>query len=229
MKIFNSHHRVGFIWICVLAAALLLGGRLWEAWQWNWTGLRLMKGQEASIPLTPPGCSHISHIWLVGMMAGKRGDLPAQRQAFEQALKCSSNYLSLIQAVLPEDLEIARLATQQYPENSKAWYWLGQASAPTDPFAAQQAYLRTLTLDPHNDWAWYRVGRNYELNGEFEMAGEAYLKCCLNGDPGSNGCWGAGRMMEKLGNLQQAIEYYRLSRWEKALERAQELEKQLSP
>jgi hypothetical protein len=36
-------------------------------------------------------------------------------------------------------------------------------------------------------------------------------------------------MMERMGNLQQAIEYHRRSRWEGALKRADELEDQLSP
>jgi len=39
----------------------------------------------------------------------------------------------------------------------------------------------------------------------------------------------AGRMMERLGNMPQAIAYYRLSHWEWPLKRAQELEASLNP
>ena len=73
----------------------------------------MVKGELVAI--TSPGCSHI---WLVGTVAGQRGDLLAQHQAFMQALGCSPNYQSLIQAVLPEDQELAQLATQYYPESS---------------------------------------------------------------------------------------------------------------
>jgi hypothetical protein len=73
LKIFNNHHRVGFIWFFVLVAMLLFGGRLWKAWQWNWFGLQLMKGEEASIPAAFPDCFHV---WLVGRAAGMRGNLP---------------------------------------------------------------------------------------------------------------------------------------------------------
>jgi hypothetical protein len=52
----------------------------------------------------------------------------------------------------------------------------------------------------------------------------AFLNCCYFGDPGKNVCWNAGRVSEEQGNFQQAIEYYRLSRWEMALERAKVLE-----
>jgi len=124
---------------------------------------------------------------------------------------------------------MALLATQYYPDSSKAWFWLGEATAPTDHLGARQAYLRTVALAPRYGLAWCRLGRNYESNSELEKATEAWLNCCLNGDPGKNGCYGAGRMMEQLGNPQQAIEYYRRSHWEGALNRADELEKQLIP
>jgi hypothetical protein len=104
--------RVALIWICILAAALFFWGRLWDAWQWNWINLCLIKGQAV---ITTSDCSHI---WLVGMAAGQRGDLSGQRQAFMQALGCSRIYLSLVQDVLPENKEMARLAAQYYPESS---------------------------------------------------------------------------------------------------------------
>ena len=53
----------------------------------------------------------------------------------------------------------------------------------------------------------------------------AFAECCGNNDPGVNGCWGAGRMMEKEGNIPQAIYYYRLSHWSTSLQRADTLEK----
>jgi tetratricopeptide (TPR) repeat protein len=216
--------QVGLLSICVLAIALVGGIRLWNAWQWNAIDLRLVKDQY--IAITSPDCSHI---WLVGRAAGQRGDRIAQRQAFMQALGCSPVYRSLVQTILPEDQDLARLTTQYYPESSEAWFWLGEASTPSDPQGARQAYLKTLTLSPHNGLAWCRLGLNYEKNSEFDKAADAWLNCCLNGDPGANGCYGAGRMMERLGNLPQAIVYYRLSVWETAQNRADELEKQLSP
>lgn len=185
-----------------------------------------LKGKGEPIAVTTSGCGHI---WLVGVEAGKRGDLAGQRHIWEQALGCAPNYLSLLQAVLPQDKGMALLATQRYPDSSKAWFWLGEAIAPTDHLAARQAYLRTVALAPDDGLAWCRLGSSYEHDGEPEKASEAFLNCCLNGDRGSNGCYGAGRIMERLGNVQKAIEYYRLSRWEGALKRAEELENQLKP
>ena len=53
------------------------------------------------------------------------------------------------------------------------------------------------------------------------------FQACLNGDPGANGCYGAGSIARELGDLEAAIRYYRLSNWEEALSLADELENQL--
>ena len=219
-----QYFQARWLWLGVLVTAVFLGARLQDAWRWNSRALLFLKGEP--IAVTASGCGHI---WLVGAGAGRRGDLVGQRHIWEQALGCSPGNLSLLQIILPQDIDMAMLATQRYPNNFKTWFWLGEALAPTDPLGARQAYLRTVALAPHDGLAWCRLGRNYEYNGELEKATEAWLNCCLNGDPGSNGCYGAGRMMERLGNPQQAIEYYRRSRWAGALKRAEELEKQPSP
>jgi tetratricopeptide (TPR) repeat protein len=216
-------HRVAFTWIILLAVGLFFGGRLRDAWQSNLTNLRLLKGQDVS---TTSDCSHV---WLVGIAAGQRAGRSAQRQAMVQALGCSPAYLSLVQAIYPKDQEMAQLATQYYTESSKAWFWLGETKAPTDQLAALQAYLRTVALAPYNGLAWCRLGYGYEQMDDLEQATNAFLNCCRNNDPGSHGCYGAGLMMEQLGNLPQAIAYYRLSHWEGALKRAQELEASLKP
>jgi hypothetical protein len=124
---------------------------------------------------------------------------------------------------------MALLATQLYPSSSDAWFWLGEALAPTDRLDARQAYLHTVTLSPHHGLAWCRLGYDFEYDGQLEKALANFLNCCYSGDPGYHGCYGAGRMMEQQGNLPQAIAYHRLSRWEGALKRANELEKQLNP
>jgi tetratricopeptide (TPR) repeat protein len=221
MKFFG----IGLISIGVLTAALV-GAHLWASWQWNLNALNLIHTKGIPKSIMDLDCPQI---WLTGMIAGQRGDHTAQRQAFKQVMRCSPDYLPLIQAVLPKDLEIAQLATQYYPMNAKAWFWLGEAAILTDPHEAQQAYFRTVALAPHNGLGWCRLGISYQQTSELEKAAEAYLNCCLNADPGKNGCVNAGRVMEQLGDLNQAIEYYRLSQWEEALKRAKELDAMLNP
>ena len=219
-----KHFQTKWVWLGVLITTMFWGASLQYAWRWNSRALCFLKGEP--IAVTAMGCDHI---WLAAAEAGRRGDPSGQRHIWEQALGCSPGNLSLLLTVLPQETDMARLATQSYPNNFKAWFWFGEAIAPNDYLDARQAYLRTVALAPSYGLAWCRLGRNYENNGEIEKAAKAWLNCCCNGDPGSNGCYGAGRMMEQLGDPQQAIEYYRFSHWEGSLKRADELEAQLHP
>jgi hypothetical protein len=59
------------------------------------------------------------------------------------------------------------------------------------------------------------------------LARNAFIQCCNHGDPGSHGCYNAGRIEQERGQLETAILFYRLSHWEEAHRRADELEASL--
>jgi len=147
---------------------------------------------------------------------------------FTTILHCGSQNVSLLQSLEPVNINHSVQAATAYPNNATAWFWVGDATAPTDPTFARQAYLQTVTLNPRFSLAWCRLGWSYEHTEEIESALNAFLNCCQINDPGSNGCYGAGRMAEKLGDPQKAIEYYRMSHWEGSLKRADELEAELN-
>jgi tetratricopeptide (TPR) repeat protein len=221
--------RMVFLWLSRLLFVLILlysGARLGDSWRWNMWATHLLK--DGQIP-NPPEIKTCSQKWLTGVVAAKRGDLEEQRLIWEQSLACSQHYLTLLHAAAPQDQELARLAAQFYPRSTLGWFWLGGTLFYTDRSASQPAYLHIVELEPRNGIAWCHLGWIYEGLGEVETAAEDFYKCCRNGDPGRNGCFGAGRMMEKLGDPAQAITYYRLSRFDVAQSRADELEKQLNP
>ncbi|NIR63768.1 MAG: hypothetical protein GWO10_08350, partial [candidate division Zixibacteria bacterium] len=121
--------------------------------------------------------------------------------------------------------DIASRAAELYPEQSISWFWLGElANTGPDRFLAAFYFERSMLLNPSDGLAWCRLGRIYEGQEMFEDSFQAYAQCCQNGDPGSHGCFGAGRLSEKLGNIPMAIEYYQRSHHEPALDRAEELE-----
>ncbi|MGC8838813.1 MAG: hypothetical protein ACP5UM_10400, partial [Anaerolineae bacterium] len=60
-----------------------------------------------------------------------------------------------------------------------------------------------------------------------EAAIQAYLNSCTYGDPGSNGCYRAGKTAERLGDYARAAQYYRLSRNEGIRQLATEMEKKV--
>jgi tetratricopeptide (TPR) repeat protein len=89
---------------------------------------------------------------------------------------------------------------------------------------ASQYYAESARLNPSDGLAWCRLGWVEEAQERLPSALDAFWQCCQNGDPGSNGCYSAGRVAEKLGDIPAAIRYYRLSHWSPALQRADELE-----
>jgi cytochrome c-type biogenesis protein CcmH/NrfG len=134
-----------------------------------------------------------------------------------------------LQSLRPLDRDLASQAVKLYPQNSAAWFWLGEASFTEEKAISRQAYQQATTLNPKDSVAWCRLGSIYENANELDLALKALTACCRLGDPGRNGCWGAGRVYEKLGDLPAAIATYRRSIWSTALQRADELEKQLKP
>ena len=156
-------------------------------------------------------------------LAAQNLDPVAQSNAYRNLLACPSQYLAMMSFQRPADQDLAGQAVRQNPSDPAAWFWLANAQEATNSPAALDSYLKVVGLDPTDGLAWCRLGFGYEGLDQVEPARDAFLKCCQNEDPGSNGCFGAGRMEEKLGNPRQAILDYRLSRWDGALKKANAL------
>ena len=103
---------------------------------------------------------------------------------------------------------------------------LGSLLSKSQPESAIELYREGLQHKPHDGVRWYELG-DLLAQREPQLAIEAYLQSCNYGDPGNHGCYGAGRVAEQQGDIQQAIQYYRLSDWEAALDRAKQLERTL--
>jgi hypothetical protein len=166
---------------------------------------------------------HLS--WLISKFQSQ----DQQQISFLDAFKCSPEYLHIAMNYRPIDLELALMASQLYPNDEDVWMWLGFSQEYQKANAGLEAYQRVVALDSRNGIAWCAIGEILERQALFSQAEDAYLNCCKNQDPGGAGCYGAGQMAEKLGNLQLAVQYYRLSSSENALLRAKELEKSSLP
>ncbi len=60
--------------------------------------------------------------------------------------------------------------------------------------------------------------------GDFLQAIKSFYNCCENLDAGFHGCYGAGRLSEKIGDPMKAIDYYRMSKSREVLKIADDLE-----
>jgi tetratricopeptide (TPR) repeat protein len=172
---------------------------------------------------TAEGCS--AH-WFRGLLAHAASAEDARDEAWVKAMRCSPRYIPMVFAILPDYLPLAEAAAQAQPDSADAWFALARIRSQENPEAAIELYRRGLALRPTDGRRWQELG-NLLAGRDPQAAIEAYLQSCHNGDPGSNGCWNAGKTAERLGDIKVAIRYYRLSRWSAALSRAAQLEQQL--
>ena len=164
--------------------------------------------------------------WFQGLLAQAVGEEETRDEALVETVRCSPDYVPLIFVILPNHQSLAEQAVRLQPESADAWFWLASARSHEDPQAAIECYRRGLALRPTDGLRWRELG-DLLASRDPQAAIEAYLQSCYNGDPGSNGCLRAGWTAERLGDVQAAIRYYRLSRYSGALDRAAQLEQQL--
>ena len=163
--------------------------------------------------------------WQISLLSHYTGNLSATVERLETMLNCSPEAVDWLFLMAPQRKDLALRAAQLYPQDAKVWLWLGDlASQENDVLLAEQNYLRSTRQDPLYGLAWCRLGKIKESQGLLDQAVDSFWLCCKNGDPGSNGCYGAGRVAEKLGDIPNAIRYYRHSHYQRARDRADELE-----
>jgi tetratricopeptide (TPR) repeat protein len=223
-----------FSWVLIVIIFIL---QSLESVDRNQLSLLMMKGAFYNLPLLASafagyqalGESGCQANWMAGKAADLLGKETEKQAAWMKYIECSKTSVALLRYALPMDAMFAEKAITLYPDSVDAIYWYVNAVVKNDTEAAILSYNRIVQIDPNQELAWCRLGSLYEKNQLYDQSVKAYLQCCLHNDPGENGCYGAGRVMEKLGDPRKAIEYYRLSRWQPALDRANELEKHLHP
>jgi tetratricopeptide (TPR) repeat protein len=216
----------GIRWLTGAGLALLavVGG----AWllPHNLFSLAVLHGDLPTDATFSSGTASCMEYWLVGKVAQQRGRLEEARTAWSSAMGCDQRYVELAQASLPKDAGLAERAASLYPEDARALFWMAETRTKDQTGEAIGLYQQVVTLETGFGLAWCRLGY-LQTRSDLAEAVKSYSQCCRYDDPGSNGCWNAGRILEQLGDTQKAIEYYRMSRWDKALKRADELEKVL--
>lgn len=221
--------------VAVAAGALvLLGVMLWAALPVN------RAGQLAARALLAPQAAGADSLattgalaaarcragWYEGLIADAAGDGAARSAAWRALLGCAADYTGYMAVLAPDDEALARAALEAQPDNPAAYFWLAEILAPDAPVEAIALFREGLSYAPADGWRWLALARL--LDGRDDAAAlDAYLQACRNGDPGANGCAHAATIVEAQGDLETAIRYYRLSNWDEAQRRADELESEL--
>jgi len=144
-------------------------------------------------------------------------------QALSQLLPCSPAYMDMIRALAPTDAELAAEARALYPDLPEPLYWLAESQGGYMAPVNLPVYQQIVTEHPAEGLAWCYLGYQYERDGNIQASLDARINCCFNGDPGSNGCYHAGRLYEQLSDHENAIKYYLLSKWTTSREKGLDL------
>lgn len=175
--------------------------------------------------------------WFMGIIAHKRSEYTIRNSAWMASIQCDPRYIRLAYLLIPDEESIAKYAVQVQPDTAEGWFWLAEMDyaiwrgseirdlSEQDQIDAIRYFKEGLQSDPKDGLRWRELG-DLLVNDNPQAAIDAYLQSCFNGDPGYNGCRLAGSTAEKLGDIDNAIKYYRYSRWEDVLNRASELEAQ---
>ena len=164
--------------------------------------------------------------WYEGLVRHLMGDTTGRAAAWSDLVICSADYTDYMAVLAPSDAGLARVAIDAQPRSAAGYFWLAPALAADSPDEAIALFREGLRLAPDDGRRWLALAELLEPRDR-AAALEAYLQACHNGDPGANGCLRAGSLAESQGDIATAIRYYRLSKWEGALDRAAELERQL--
>jgi hypothetical protein len=174
--------------------------------------------------------------WYLSFVEDTKGNLSRRYLLWQEVLRCEPIFINFLAIILPEDQELAHTAIELHPRSAESWFWLVDALIESEGSSTYlrpqkeenrskliQLYIRGLEVDPYDSLRWRELGDLLQPVDK-KAAIEAYLQSCFTGDIGSNGCFRAGQTAEELGDIENAIRYYRYSRWTNALKRADKLE-----
>lgn len=170
-----------------------------------------------------------AYYWQAGRVGQLSGAIGTGALNYAKLLECTDIYILMMEQANPLDQKLAQAAVNNYPDSHEAFFWLAEAIVSDDPVCAMEFYERATQIDPSDGLAWCRLGGLLRNADDLIGAVDAFMNCCLHGDPGYNGCWGAGGTYESLNDIPAAIQAYRLSFWGGALSRADQLEDRIKP
>lgn len=187
-------------------------------------GSRAALAQGEALLASPLVAEDCRALWLQGLVAHARGETTARDESWVQWLRCPGARVVFLEVTLGDDLSWAERSVRLAPQDAEGWFWLARLRAAANPEEAILLYRQGFARNPFDALRWRELG-DLLVDRDPEAAIRAYLNSCYYGDPGSNGCYRAGKTAERLGDWERAARYYRLSRNEGVRQLAVEIQK----
>ena len=173
-----------------------------------------------------------------GLLFHLDGDEQQRDLFWLDAIHCASRYIVLLRQYMPDNRDFAEIAVQEHPEIAEGWFWLAESYIVRDNWGPHpileenrgkviNIYEQGLRISPFHSERWRELGDLY-VEHDPQAAIDAYLKSCFTGDLHHNGCWRAGLTAEAIGDITNAIRYFRYSDLPFQRARADQLEAKLN-
>jgi len=163
-------------------------------------------------------------LWMMGLMSHARGNVEQRDVRWERFLACEPSGIPFVAAYLREDRAWAERVVRLFPDRAESWFWLAHLAERDDPALAAEAYRRGLEIAPYDGMRWQSYGFVLLRTAGEEAALQAFIRSC---EMGGNGCRRVGAIMERRGDLETAIRYYRADRSPEFHRYADELERKM--
>ncbi len=220
--------------VAVTSLVMIIGGLAWVTFPTNQaarlTAAALVGGAnqaEAAQAVSLAAETSCDLHWYEGLLYNAQPQPQARDTAWGSLLGCTDRFALFMPSLAPGNSSLAHEMIKRRPASPVGYFWLAEMVTADDPSAAIAWYEQGLKLAPEDGRRWGLLG-DLLVDVEPDAALVAYLQACQNGDSGANGCLRAGSLAEKQGRIDDAISYYRLSKYSGAQERADELERAVS-
>jgi tetratricopeptide (TPR) repeat protein len=224
-------------WVLLAAILLLSLVQGQEILRLNVHSLQVVKASFDPAEISNPVTRSISisdptlncHLrWFELLLKYRQQPVDSDDPIFGEVISCSSLIMRMLRKMYPMNLELAKLSALTYPDQTFPLYWIFDiTNSPINP-NSRDLIEKIIELNPKEGLAWRYLGLIYLQEGNISEAISAHINSCLNGDPGFHGCHGAGSLLEQEGEYDQAIYFYRLSRWQVSQQKADDLEKRIT-
>ena len=130
---------------------------------------------------------------------------------------CSARYLNLLHNLEPRNVVAAEKSIILKPDAPTLWFWVAEIRGGCQNYSSHKVTQEN----------WEEIAALLKTGLALALYDGLRWRLLAMVTPGFNGCYRAGALAEKLGDCENAIPYYRYSRYEGALRRADELERKI--
>jgi hypothetical protein len=164
------------------------------------------------------------YLWLSNAVIIRKNKDIKSLDFYSNLFSCNYLYVHMMKKVHPLDLSLSEIAYVKYPQDINVLKWVGDSLFEKNKQGSLDIFLQATKLFKNDSYSWGKLGELYENFQMDELAKNAYITSCLNGDNDVNACYNAGKLLEIDNKIDDALFFYSLSKSQYSKRQAYRLE-----